>query len=45
MIAAMTQNCVIGAQITEGGTDAVVFENFMHRVLHKIRVDRETKSK
>ena len=31
--------------MTEGGTDAVVFENFLHRVLHKLRVDKETKSK
>ena len=45
MIAAMTENCVIAAQVTEGGTDAVVFENFMYRVLHKLRVDRETKNK
>ena len=41
----MTEDCVIAAQVTEGGTDAVVFENFLHRVLHKLRVDRETKNK
>jgi len=45
MIAAVTQDCIIGAQITEGGTDAVVFDHFLHRVLHKLRVDKETKSK
>ncbi len=45
MVAAMTQDCVVGAQITEGGTDAVIFDNFLHRVLHKLRVDGATKSK
>jgi len=45
MIAAMSESCVIAAQVTEGGTDAVVFENFLHRVLSKLRVDKETKSK
>ena len=45
MIAAVTWDCVVGAQITEGGTDAVVFDNFLHRVLHKLRADKETKSK
>ena len=45
MIAAMTESCVIAAQITEGGTDAVVFENFLHRILSKLRVDGETKNK
>jgi hypothetical protein len=39
MIAAMTFDCVISAQITEGGTDHVVFDNFLHRTLHKLRVD------
>ena len=41
----MSESCVIAAQVTEGGTDAVVFENFLHRVLSKLRVDKETKSK
>jgi DDE superfamily endonuclease len=45
MIAAMTQDCVISAQITEGGTDAVVFDNFLHRTLTKLRVDKDTKWK
>jgi hypothetical protein len=45
MIAAMTNDCVISAQVTEGGTDAVVFDNFLHRTLHKLRVDKDTKSK
>jgi transposase len=45
MIAAMTFDCVISAQITEGGTDHVVFDNFLHRTLHKLRVDGATKSK
>lgn len=36
---------MIAAQVTEGGTDAVVFENFIFRVLHKLRVDRDTKNK
>jgi transposase len=36
---------VLAAQITEGGTDAVVFDNFLHRVLHKLRVDSGTKAK
>jgi len=45
MIAAMTFDCVISAQITEGGTDHVVFDNFLHRTLHKLRVDGETKNK
>jgi len=45
MIAAMTHDCIIGAQITEGGTDAVVFENFLHRVLYKLRTDRNSKNK
>lgn len=45
MIAAMTIDCVVSAQVTEGGTDAVVFDNFIHRTLHKLRVDKDTKSK
>jgi len=45
MIAAMTFNCVVSAQITEGGTDVVVFDNFLHRTLHKLRVDSDTKAK
>jgi len=45
MIAAITLDCVIGAQITEGGTDAVVFENFLHKVLYKLRTDRDSKNK
>jgi hypothetical protein len=45
MIAAMVQDCVIAAQITEGGTDAVVFDNFLHRVLNKLRADKDTKHK
>ena len=45
MIAALTQHCVLAAQITEGGTDAVVFDNFMHQLLTKLRTDKATKSK
>ena len=45
MIAAMTLDCVISAQVTEGSTDHVVFDNFLHRTLQKLRVDKETKSK
>ena len=45
MIAAMTLDCVISAQITEGGTDHVVFDNYLHRTLQKLRVDKDTKSK
>jgi transposase len=45
MIAAMTVDCVISAQITEGGTDHVVFDSFLHRTLHKLRVDKETKGR
>jgi len=45
MIAAMTESCVLAAQITEGGTDAVVFENFIFKLLHKLRIDKETKGK
>lgn len=45
MIAAMTLDCVISAQITEGGTDHVVFDNFLHRTLHKLRADKETKAR
>ena len=45
LIAAITQDCALAAQITEGGTDAVVFDNFLHRVLHKVRVDSSTKGK
>ena len=45
LIAAITQDCALAAQITEGGTDAVVFDNFLHRVLHKLRVDSSTKGK
>jgi len=45
MIAAMTFDCVISAQITEGVTDHVVFDNFLHRTLQKLRVDGDTKSK
>ena len=35
----------MAAQITEGGTDAVVFDNFLHQLLKKLRTDKETKSK
>jgi transposase len=45
MIAALTQHCVLAAQITEGGTDAVVFDNFLHRLLTKLRTDKSTKHK
>ena len=45
MIAAMTLDCVISAKITEGGTDHVVFDNFLHRTLHKLRADKETKAR
>jgi hypothetical protein len=45
MIAALTQDCVLAAQITEGGTDAVVFDNFLHQLLTKLRTDKATKSK
>jgi len=45
MIAAMTESCVLAAQITEGGTDAVVFENFIFKLLNKLRIDKETKGK
>jgi transposase len=45
MIAALTQHCVLAAQITEGGTDAVVFDNFLHRLLTKLRTDKATKTK
>jgi transposase len=45
LIAAITPDCVLAAQITEGGTDAVVFDNFLHRMLHKLRVDSGTKGR
>ena len=37
LIAAMTINHVISMQIVEGGTDAVVFENFLFRTLDSLR--------
>ena len=37
LIAAMTINHVISMQIVEGGTDAVVFENFLFKTLDSLR--------
>ena len=37
LIAAMTINQIISMQIVEGGTDAVVFENFLFRTLDSLR--------
>jgi hypothetical protein len=37
MTAAMTQDDVVGFQLVEGGSDAIVFENFLHSVLLELR--------
>ena len=33
LLAAMTQNEVVGSQMIQGGVDTVLFENFLYRVV------------
>jgi len=37
LLAAITQEAVVGAQLIEGGVDSSVFENFLHEVLLGLR--------
>jgi hypothetical protein len=37
LLAAISQQAVVGAQVIEGGVDASVFENFLHQVLRGLR--------
>ena len=41
----MVQDKVISMQVLEGGTDAVLFENFIYRTLNKLRQNAQTGSK
>ena len=45
LIAAMTIQNVISMQVVEGGTDAVIFENFVFRTLESIRRSPTTRNK
>ena len=45
LIAAMTIQNVISMQVVEGGTDAVIFENFLFRTLESIRKSQTTRNK
>lgn len=44
-MAGMTQDKVISMQVIEGGTDGVIFENFVYRTLNKLRSDPKTADK
>lgn len=44
-MAAMTQDRVVSMQVIEGGTDGVIFENFVYRTLNKLRGDPKTAHK
>ena len=35
----MSQDKVISMQVLEGGTDAILFENFIYNTLNKLRKD------
>ena len=35
--AAMTMDRVVGMQVVEGGSDAVIFENYLYRTVHALR--------
>ena len=41
----MTQDKVIAMQVFEGGVDSLLFENFIYRLLNKLRTSSETASK
>ena len=43
--AAMTMDRVVGMQVVEGGSDAVIFENFLYRTVHALRSAPGTKGK
>ena len=45
MTAAMTMDRVVAMQIVEGGSDAVIFENFLYRTVHALRSAHSTKNK
>ena len=45
LIAAMAKDRVVSMQMLEGGTDAVVFENFIYCTLNKLRRDPSTAGK
>jgi hypothetical protein len=45
LIAGITQDQVLGMQVIEGGTDAVIFENFIYHCLKKLRTDPLTRHK
>ena len=45
LLAAMTIRNVISMQVVEGGTDAVIFENFIFRTLDSIRRSPSTCNK
>jgi hypothetical protein len=44
-MASMSLDRVISMQITEGGTDSVVFENFLYRTLNSLRQRADIKDK
>ena len=41
----MTLDKVVAMQVFEGGVDALLFENFIYRLLNKLRTNPETSSK
>jgi len=45
LLAAMTLDKVVAMQVFEGGVDALLFENFIYRLLNKLRTNPETSSK
>ena len=42
LTAAMSQDKVVGLQLIEGGNDATLFENFLFKVLARLRSDPAT---
>ena len=43
--AAISQEDLVGFQLVEGGSDGVLFENFMYKVLNKLRLDSKHKDR
>ena len=43
--AAISQEDLVGFQLVEGGSDGVLFENFMYKVLNQLRLDSKHKDR
>ena len=42
LLASITNDKVLSAQLIEGGVDAPIFENFLFKTLHRLRTDKQT---